>query len=59
MASKLSPEDQARVDAVIVRGVNSTERQPFHMWRLIGGILVVLTVLSFFSYWLAWRNGVV
>lgn len=59
MTSKLSPEDQARVDAVIARGVNSTERQPFRVWLLFGVILVVLTVLSFFSYLLAWLHGVV
>jgi hypothetical protein len=59
MASKLSPEDQARVDAVISRGVNSTERPPFRVWLLLGTILGVLTLLSLFSYALAWMHGVV
>jgi hypothetical protein len=59
MTSKLSPEDQARVDAVIARGVNSVERKPFRVWLLLGVIMIVLTVLSFFSYFLAWVYGVV
>ena len=59
MASKLSPEDQARVDAVTSRGVNSLERKPFRVWLLLGIILLVLTLLSFFSYGLAWMHGVV
>lgn len=59
MTSKLSSEDQARVDAVISRGVNSVERKPFRVWVLLGVILLVLTLLSFFSYGLAWMHGVV
>jgi hypothetical protein len=59
MTSKLSPEDQARVDAVTSRGVNSLERKPFRVWLLLGIILLVLTLLSFFSYGLAWMHGVV
>jgi hypothetical protein len=59
MASKLSPEDQARVDAVITRGVNSVERKPFRVWLLLGVIVVVLTLLSLFSYGFAWMQGIV
>lgn len=59
MASKLSAEDQARVDAVISRGVYSVERKPFRVWLLLSVILAVLTVLSLFSYLLAWQHGVV
>lgn len=59
MINKLSPEDQARVDAVIARGVNSVERKPVRIWLLLGIILIVLTLLSFFSYGLAWMHGVV
>lgn len=59
MASKLSPEDQARVDSVITRGVNSVERKPFRVWVLLGVILLVLTLLSLFSFLLAWMHGVV
>lgn len=59
MVSKLSPEDQARVDAVIARGVNSIERKPVRIWLLLGIIMAVLTLLSLFSYGLAWMHGVV
>lgn len=59
MTSKLSPEDQARVDRVISRGVNSVERAPFRVWVLLGVILLVLTGLSIFSYIIAWLHGVV
>ena len=59
MTSKLSPEDQARVDRVTSRGVNSIERAPFRDWVLLGVILLVLTGLSIFSYIIAWLHGVV
>jgi len=59
MANKLSAEDQARVDSVITRGVNSIERRPFRGWLLLGVILVVLTALSLVSYFIAWSHGVV
>lgn len=59
MASKLSAEDQARVDRVLHRGVNSVERKPFKVWVLFAALLGVLTVMSLFSFYLAWRYGVV
>jgi hypothetical protein len=59
MPNKLTPEDQARVDKVTHTGVNSTERQPFRVWTLLGVILLVLTLLSLFSFWLASFHGVV
>lgn len=59
MTSKLSPEDQARVDRVTSRGVNSVERAPFRVWLLLGIILLVLTGLSIFSYVVAMFHGVV
>jgi hypothetical protein len=59
MVSKLSPEDQARVDQVTSRGVNSIERAPFRVWLLLGIILLVLTGLSVFSYIIALLHGVV
>ena len=59
MVNKLSAEDQARVDSVITRGVNSVERRPFRGWMLLGIILVVLTGLSLVSYFIAWSHGVV
>lgn len=59
MTSRLSPEDQARVDAVITRGVNSVERKPARIGLLFGIIVLVLTLLSLFSYVFAWMHGVV
>lgn len=59
MSTKLSPEDQARVNRFTSRGVNSVERGPFRGWLLLGMILLVLTGLSVFSYILAWFHGVI
>lgn len=57
--NQLSPEDQARVDAVTRRGVNSIERKPFRPWVLLGIILLVLTLLSGLSFLIAYLQGVV
>ncbi|MDO3386740.1 DUF3094 family protein [Gilvimarinus sp. SDUM040013] len=59
MTSKLSAEDQARVDSVLHRGVNSTERKPFRVWTLFAALLALLTVMSLISFYIAWRHGVV
>lgn len=59
MAVRLSPEDQARVDAVIRRGVNQVERKPFRGWLLLSVVLLVLTILSLISYAIAVGHGVV
>lgn len=56
---QLTPEDQARVDRVLGRGVYAAERKPFRPWLLMGMILVVLTAMSGISYWIAWMHGVV
>lgn len=56
---QLTPEDQARVDAVTRRGVNSVERKPFRVWILLGVILLVLTMLSGVSFLIARLQGVV
>lgn len=56
---RLSEEDQAKVDKVISSGVNSVERAPFRPWRLLGIILLVLTLLSLVSYWIALQDGLV
>ncbi len=59
MPSKLSPEDQARVDKVLRQGVNRVERKPFKVWTLFAVLLLVLTLMSGVSYWIAWQYGVV
>ncbi len=43
---RLKPEDQAKVDEFVSRGVNSVERKPFRPLRLVIGLLVVVTVFS-------------
>jgi len=55
---RLYPEDQARVDEFVSRGINSVERKPFRVWLLLGVILASLTVLSILSLLLARLEGV-
>ncbi|MCV6621385.1 MAG: DUF3094 domain-containing protein [Cellvibrionaceae bacterium] len=56
---KLSPEDQAKVDKFVSSGVNSVEREPFKPLRLLAMVILVLTVLSGISYWIAIDAGLV
>jgi hypothetical protein len=56
--SRLHPEDQARVDDFISRGVNSVERKPFRPLRLMLLLIAVVMTLSLFSQWLAHWAGV-
>ena len=56
--NRLYPEDQARVDGFINRGVNSVERKPFRPMRLLLILIVVVMGLSVFSQWLARWAGV-
>ena len=55
---ELRPEDQARVDAFLKRGVNSVERKPFRPIYLMILLIVVVASLSLFSQWLAKQAGV-
>lgn len=59
MSSKISPQDQQRVNSVIHSGVNDVERKPFRPWLLLGIILLVLTALSGISFFIARTQGVV
>ena len=59
MTGHLSPEDQARVDRVLARGIYSVDRPPFKAWRLFWVVVLVLTALSFTSYLIAWWYKVV
>lgn len=59
MTIRLSPEDQSRVDGVTREGSNRTERKPVRMGVLLLIILLVLTLLSLFSYGIAVMHGVV
>ena len=47
--NRLYPEDQARVDEFIKRGVNSVERKPFRPLRLLVLLVVVVLFVIFFS----------
>lgn len=47
---KLYPEDQARVDEVLSKGIYRVERKPFRLSYLIGGLMAVIGVLSLASF---------
>ena len=55
---QLKPEDQARVDAFLARGVNSVERKPFKPILLLIMLVVVVAGLSLLSQLLARWAGV-
>ena len=56
--NRLNPEDQARVDEFIKRGVNSVERKPFRPMRLLIILIVIVTGLSIFSQLIARWAGI-
>ena len=56
--NRLNPEDQARVDKFIERGVNSVERKPFRPLRLLLILIAVVTSLSLFSQFLTRWAGI-
>jgi hypothetical protein len=58
VGSTLKPEDQARVDGFLKRGVNSVERKPFRPLLLMIMLVVVVTLLSLLSQGLARWAGV-
>lgn len=55
---ELRPEDQARVDGFLKRGVNSVERKPFRPVLLMIMLIVVVAALSLLSQWIAKIAGV-
>jgi len=46
---RLNAEDQARVDAFLQAGINSVERKPFRVWKLMVLLLVATTTLTLLS----------
>jgi hypothetical protein len=56
--NRLYPEDQARVDEFISKGVNSIERKPFRPGRLLLILIGIVFTLSVFSQLLARWAGV-
>lgn len=55
---KLYPEDQARVDEVLSKGIYSVERRPFRVSYLIGGLVGVMVVLGLISFVIALSVGI-
>lgn len=55
--NRLYPEDQAKVDAFLRKGVNAVERKPFRPLRLVLVLLVVITSFSVLSLYLASTIG--
>ena len=47
--NRLHPEDQARVDEFVSRGVNSVERKPFRPLRLLLMLIAVVTGPEYFQ----------
>ncbi len=56
--NRLYPEDQARVDEFLKRGVNSVERKPFKPFRMILLLIAVVTFFSILSQMIASWSGV-
>ena len=56
--SRLYPEDQAKVDEFVSRGVNSVERKPFKPFRLLFILMTIVIFLSVFSQLLARWAGI-
>ncbi|CDM39264.1 DUF3094 family protein [Ectopseudomonas oleovorans] len=49
MTSRLSPEDQQKVDQYLSAAQHQVERQPFRVWRLLAVVLVVTIGLGLLS----------
>jgi len=56
--NRLHPEDQAKVDEFISRGVNAVERKPFRPLRLMIMLIAVVIGLSVLSQLLARWAGI-
>lgn len=55
----LSEEDQIRMNRYLSAPNHQLERKPFRLWLLLAIIVGVLTLLSGFSYIIAWLHDVV
>lgn len=53
MTSRLSPEDQQKVDQYLNAPQHQVERQPFRVWRLLAIILVLVIGLGLLSRFLS------
>ena len=52
MTSRLSPEDQQKVDQYLSAPQHQVERQPFRVWRLLTIVLVIVIGLGLLSRFL-------
>lgn len=53
MTSRLSPEDQQKVDQYLSAPQHQVERQPFRVWRLLALVVVVTIGLGLLSRFLS------
>ncbi|QNH05896.1 DUF3094 domain-containing protein [Ectopseudomonas composti] len=53
MTSRLSPEDQQKVDHYLSAPQHQVERQPFRVWRLLTVVLVIVIGLGLLSRFLS------
>ncbi len=53
MTSRLSPEDQQKVDQYLSAPQHQVERQPFRVWRLLTVVLVAVIGLGLLSRFLS------
>ncbi|MFI8734834.1 DUF3094 family protein [Ectopseudomonas toyotomiensis] len=49
MTSRLSPEDQQKVDQYLSAPQHQVERQPFRVWRLLAVVVAVTIGLGLLS----------
>ncbi|MBG0843737.1 DUF3094 family protein [Pseudomonas chengduensis] len=49
MTSRLSPEDQQKVDQYLSAPQHQVERQPFRVWRLLAVVVIVTIGLGLLS----------
>ena len=57
--TQLTEKDQARVDEYLQQPIHQVKRKHFRFWLLLLIIVLVMTGLSLFSYFLAYIHGVV
>jgi len=53
MTSRLSPEDQQKVDHYLSAPQHQVQRQPFRVWRLLTVVLAVVIGLGLLSRFLS------
>lgn len=53
MTSRLSPEDQQKVDQYLSAPQHQVERQPFRVWSLLAIVIVIVIGLGLLSRFLS------